>query len=626
MTYSTNESHAIFAGMVYKQLLIGALLLLLLSALGWRLFEMQVLDQQGYLLSAQRQQIEEVKQPAPRGEILDRNGVPLADSVPQYDVTFYVPEFPLTDWSWIPKLRQLLSLTGEATASWQDEITSAKPYTRVTLVRDIPLSRLMELAERGSEFPGIRIATGIKRSYPLAQATAQLLGYVGAISPAEFERLGPMGYRRDDMIGKGGLEAQYDASLRGNPGYQTLQIDHRGVVQARMTKPILLDPQTGETRPAEAPPQQGPALRTTIDAALQESIARLLQGYGGTAIVMDPYIGEIYAAVSLPSYDPNLFGGGAPASEVSALFEDPKKPMLNRFSGAYFVPGSTWKIVTALAGLEEQIITEHTSYYCDGVYHTQTKDFKCHKLTGHGSRNLLGAMADSCDDYFYQLGVGLGVDRISKWAKTFGFGEPTGIDLPGESAGLVPTSDWKRERRGEKWFVGDTIPYAIGQGYVLTTPLQMARAYALLANGGYLVTPHLNADSRPAPIEPQPTPKPENLEIIRRSLRMVVRGGTARGANFSDFQIAGKTGTADHVVGKRPHTWFASYAPYEKPQVVVVVMLESVGGKGGEAAWAFARQIYQLPQMRPYLGLQSPATPEEATQLASSTPNTGRSR
>lgn len=618
MTYAASDTHAVYAGMIRKQLTIGAVLLLTLGALSWRLFEMQVLDQQAYLLSAQTQRLEELEQPAPRGEILDRHGRTLADSVPQYDVTFYVPDIPLTDWTWMPRLTELLKLDPKLTSDWQELITKAKPYTRVVLVQDVPLARLIEIAERAPEFPGISIATGIKRSYPLAQATAHITGYVGQISPAEFERLGPMGYKRSDLIGKGGLEQQYDASLRGTPGYLTLEVDHRGRVQRRLMEPILLDPQTGESRPAETPPQQAPSLKTTLDAELQEGIARIMQGYAGSAVVMDVRTGELLAAVSLPSYDPNLFGAAASSSDVQTLWDDVNKPVLNRFSGAKFVPGSTWKIVTAIAGLEERVITEHTTFYCDGVYPTVTKDFKCHKLSGHGTEDLRRALADSCDDYFYQLGVALGPDRMAKWGAMYGFGDLTGIDLPGEVKGLVPTSTWKRENRGEKWYMGDTIPYAIGQGYVETTALQMARAYALLANDGFLVTPHLNAESRPEPVRPELVPDPKHLQIIREGLRMVVRVGTARGANFSDFAIAGKTGTADHTTGKRPHTWFASYAPYDQPQVVVVVMLDSEGGKGGEAAWAFSRKIYQVPAMRQYLGVADPSEEaiEELTRLS----------
>lgn len=614
MTYSANDTHEIYSGMIRKQLTLGAVLLCALGSLGWRLFDMQVLNQQAFLLDAQTQRLEELAQPAPRGEILDRHGRTIADSVPQYDVTFYVPDIPLTDWSWIPHLTELLKLDPKESEGWQEAITKAKPYTRVVLVQDAPLARLIEIAERAPDFPGISIATGIKRSYPFAQATAQLTGYVGQISPAEFERLGPMGYKRTDLIGKGGLEQQYDASLRGSPGYLTLEVDHRGRVQRPILKPILLDPQTGETRPAESPPQQGPTLNTTIDVELQEGIARIMQGYSGSAIVMDPATGELLAAVSLPSYDPNLFGAAASSSDVQALWNDMNTPVLNRFSGAKYAPGSVWKIVTALAGLEERVITEHTTFNCDGVYPTPTKDFRCHKLSGHGTEDLRHALADSCDDYFYQLGVGLGVDRISKWGENYGFGHPSGIDLPGEVTGLVPTSTWKRENRGEKWYMGDTIPYAIGQGYVETTPLQMARAYAFLANDGFLVTPHLNAESRPEPVRPELIPKPEHLQVIREGLRLVVTGGTARGVSFSDMDIAGKTGTADHTTGKRPHTWFASFAPYDEPKVVVVVMLESVGGKGGDQAYAFARKIYQIPALRQYLGVVDPA--EELPKIA----------
>lgn len=613
MSLTTTEQHQVYAGMVRKQMLIAGLLIIGLVGLGSRLFQMQVLEQERYIRAAQRNRLEEVPQPAPRGEILDRYDTVLAASVPQYDVTFYVPGTPLSDWTWIPALAALLRLPEGTTENWQELIEAAKPFTRVVLVKDVPLARLIELAERQAEYPGVTITTRTKRSYPLAQSASHLLGYVGAISPQEFERLGPMGYRRDDEIGKGGLEQQYDARLRGVPGHQYLEVDHRGRVQGRLLEPILLDPQTGLSLSAESPPQQGPALRTTLDAELQEGVARLMQGYRGAAIAMDVHTGELLAAVSSPSYDPNLFGPAAPVSDVKALFDDPHKPVLNRFMAGAYIPGSVWKIVTQLAGLEERLVTEQTTFYCDGVFTLANQEFKCHRLSGHGSQNATQAMANSCDEYYYQLGHKLGVDRISKWAHYFGFGEPTGIDLPQEAGALVPTSQWKRDTRGEKWFPGNTIHYSIGQGYVLITPLQLARAYALLANGGKLVTPHLNADLIPEQTAPPLEVDPKNLQIVRDGLRMVVRGGTGRGINFSDMEVAGKTGTADHVANQRPHSWFVCYAPYKDPKVVVVVLTESAGG-GGEVSLPIARQILRLPAMHKHLGLVEPADPTVLAQ------------
>jgi len=586
--------------MARRQALLGILILAGLVAIGLKLFQMQVLQQREFIEAAQRNRLEELPQPAPRGEILDRHGRVMATTLPRYDVTYYIPDTLPDDWSWIPRLVELLALSPEASEGWREAIEKAKPFTRVPLAEDVPLARLVELVERQAEYPGIGISTRTKRSYPYAQATSHLLGYLGRVSEPELKRLGPEWYQGIDQTGKGGLEEQYDAHLRGDPGYQYLEVDFRGRVQAVLTDPILLDPRTGESIPAAREAREGPALRTTIDAELQSQVAQAFTGYHGAAVVMDVHDGAVLAAVSAPTYDANLFAGKVSSETAKSLFATDESPVLNRWMGATFIPGSTWKIVTALAGLEEGVITEHTVLSCDGVFRTKGRNFHCHKLSGHGSENVRKALADSCDDYFYQVGVKLGADRISKYARLYGFGAKTGIDLPAEVAGLAPTTQWKLENRGGKWYQGDTLNYAIGQGYASVTPLQMAKAYSFLANGGHPVVPHLNADAAFEVPPVELTINPKHLRIIQEGLRLVVTGGTGRSAGTLPVPIAGKTGTADHVSGMKPHSWFASYAPYDNPQVTVVVIAESAG-HGSDAALPVVRKIYQLPAIQQYL-------------------------
>ncbi|MEO7993983.1 MAG: penicillin-binding protein 2 [bacterium] len=620
-----SDNHAILASMARRQMVIGLLIFMGLVGIAWRLFTLQIIEQKSYVAAAQNNRIEQIPKPAPRGEILDRHGKVLATTLPRYDVTYYISTPRDSTLTWVPELAQLLQVPEEQQAKWQKLITEGQPYTRVSLIEDVPLSQLIPVAERQADWPGVTISVSTKRSYPYAQATSHLTGYLGAITPAELERLGPLDYRATDLTGKGGLEQQYGTGLRGKEGWQSLEVDHRGRVQAVLTEPLVIDPQTGETREVFQRPQEGPPLHTTLDIDLQMGIADLFGSYRGAVVAMDVNTGEILAAYSNPAYDPNVFAADTVGQDIPKLFDDPSKPVFNRFLMGAYPPGSTFKVVVAMAGLEEHAVSPSTILNCDGVFHTPTHDFHCNSLSGHGAVTIERGIAVSCNEYFYQLGDKLGVDRISKYAEALGLGQRTGIDLPLERQGLVPTRDWKLQQYGEKWYQGDTLNYAIGQSKINVTPLQQAALYAFIANGGHPVVPHLNADAAPATPTITLQVRPETLATIRAGLRDVVTIGTARSINVNPvpgLMLAGKTGTADDVPGEKPHSWFISYAPYDHPQVVLVVIAEQAG-HGSDAALPVAKQIYRLKAMQRYLGMLpaeqlGPVVPQaKPTQLAS---------
>jgi penicillin-binding protein 2 len=332
-------------------------------------------------------------------------------------------------------------------------------------------------------------------------------------------------------------------------------------------------------------PQKGADLTLTIDMAAQREALRLMAGRRGALVVMDVNDGSVRAFVSSPTYDPNPLTWGISAREWSALVNDPDKPMMNRVIGGAYPPGSTFKVITAAGILMERVATTSTKVFCPGYFRIgdPPRNFRCWRRSGHGSEEIVGALRDSCDVYFYQNSVKLGIDKLIEWGRDFGVGERTGIDIPGESRGNIAGRDWKRNRLGESWYQGDTVNYAIGQGFLLMTPMQLARVYSAFANGGRLVVPRFNAGKRPEWHEVKLSKA--NMDIIKRGIRDVVTVGTGRRAGSFGVEIAGKTGTAQNSQGE-DHSSFVGYAPAgkaDKPKYVAVALIEG-GGSGSSVA------------------------------------------
>ena len=505
------------------------------------------------------------------------------------------------------------------------------PYRPALLKSDVPRDVAMILEEEHLDWPGVLVQAVPVREYLYGSLLSHVLGYIGPIPQEQAEAYSGLGYDlNQDLVGLTSIEYSFEQELRGKRGQKLVEVD----VAGREIRTV------GEPQPAIP----GHSLRLTLDLDLQEAMEESLQRQlkasfkkQGVAIAMNPKTGEILGMVSLPSYDNNAFTGGISTEELTELHKDPDHPLVNHAISGMFPPGSTFKIVPAAAGLEEEVITDATRLYCGGIlwlpnrYYPEdpslAQPFYCwihHDYHGrHGSLNLIPGLGQSCDIYFYQVGggyrdqfEGLGEERLGYYAELFGFGEHSGIDLRAESPGLVPTVKWKRVNYSESWVTGDTYNMAIGQGFVLATPLQVLNATAAVANGGTLYRPQLVSevvDSDGAIIQAfapdvirQVPVSSENLALVRQGMRYAVAGagGTARTLHVPGVAVAGKTGTAEFFIdrnkdgipdrdrkGNLPtHAWFTAFAPYNDPEIAVIVFVFG-GGEGSATAVPVANDI-----------------------------------
>jgi penicillin-binding protein 2 len=394
-----------------------------------------------------------------------------------------------------------------------------------------------------------------------------------------------------DLVGQAGIESQYNRALMGQDGYRRVIVNSRG-----------LEKDEAERRP----PKDGPSLTLTLDADLQRAMERAFQGRAGSAVALDPATGEVLAMTSTPAYDPNQFTMGVEPAVWNELKLDPDTPLMNRVLQGQYAPGSVFKIVMAVAGLEEGVISPTRSFYCPGYLSIYDNLFRCHKAEGHGMVNLRRALAQSCNVYFYHVGVQLEIDRIARYARLLGLGARTGVDLPAEAAGLVPSPEWKQRTQRLPWYAGETVSVAIGQGQLTVTPLQLARLTATVANGGRLVRPRLVKAFGGRTPEPEPPPelgiRPATLAAVNEGLCAVVNDqGTGWRARLEGIEVCGKSGSAQVVsharlsravstAGFQSHAWFVAFAPADQPRIALAVLVEH-GGGGGQAAAPVAREI-----------------------------------
>jgi penicillin-binding protein 2 len=459
----------------------------------------------------------------------------------------------------------------------------------VVVKADASLEDVAALEARRLELPEVAVDVVPLRSYPLASAAAHALGRVGEITERQIESQEFEGLEAGALVGQAGLESQYNRSLMGRDGFRRVVVNSRGV-------------EVGEAE--RQPPLDGPSLTLTLDSALQTAAEQAFAGRAGSAVALEPETGEILAMTSVPAYDPNTFTTGVDAALWGKLSTDSATPLMDRVIQGQYAPGSVFKIVMATAGLEEGVISPSTTFYCPGHLSVYNTVFRCARAAGHGLVNAQQALAQSCNVFFYQLGIRLEISRIAAWAKKMGLGAPTGVDLPHELGGLVPSPEWKQRTQRVQWYGGETVSVAIGQGQLSVTPLQLARLAALIANGGRLVRPHLVRSVGGVPIPSEPPPdlglKPETLAVIRAGMKDVVAGGTGWRARLEGVSVSGKTGSAQVVAKARleknpslvaivPHGWFVAFAPSEAPRIALAVLVEH-GGSGGEAA-ALAREI-----------------------------------
>ena len=548
------------------------------AAMTLQFFRLQVLEHGKYTLKSESNRLRPVPLPAPRGLILDRAGRVIAENVPGYSVLLlaYRQDSLRAMLRWLEPMVQL-----DSEAVWRVLARHRRaPYEPTLVVKDAPFALVAALEERRSVLPGLVIQTEPKRQYPDSGAIAHLVGYVGEVTEQELATPRFAQRRLGALVGKVGLERQYEDSLRGEDGVRFVEVDAVGRVVREQGAEAL-------------PPVTGHPLRTTIDLHLQRFVDSIWPRlYRGSLVAMDPRTGAILALYSYPFYDPNAFaGGGVPLELWRQLNDDPARPLLNRAIATRYPPASTFKLATALMGLERGLVRfdSRMPQPCRGGLRFGNRFFWCWKPEGHGSLDLVGAIASSCDVYFYQLGLKLGVAHMLEDGNALGFRSSSGIDLPGELTPAYPTGTEYYDRvygRG-RWTSALAINLSIGQGENAQTLINMVRFYATLANGGRVPTPYLVAPRRAPPAAAR---LPDSTFLgVRQALIAVVERGTARGIRLEALRLAGKTGTAQNPHGP-DHGWFVGFAPAESPTIVVGAIME-FGLHGTTAAPYVARVI-----------------------------------
>jgi penicillin-binding protein 2 len=540
---------------------------------------------------------------AERGGVFDRNGAPLLHNVPDFQVSVVPADLPENieeRRAIFLRLSTLLETQPEEIESKLEEFRIYPTYP-VVVATGLSQEQAVQVGVMASEVPAVTLRSGMRREYTSlvdAQSLSHVLGYTGRITKEELDALGSLSYSPSDVVGKSGIEKEYEVELRGIFGKRWIERDAHGN-QSNII--------------AEEPPVKGADLTLTLDLDLQkkaeEAVLNALKGTGlrrASVVALSPKTGEVLALVSLPGFDATLFSKGVSAKDYKALTDDPDHPLFPRASAGSLPSGSTFKIVVAAAALEEKMITAATTVFSDGGINVGQWFFPDWKAGGHGITNVTKAIAESVNTFFYIVGggyegrEGLGPERITEYAAKFGFGSRTGIDLPREGAGFLPSPEWKKEVKKESWYIGDTYHISIGQGDILVTPLQVAVATSVFANGGKLLEPSvLLSLARPGQAAIAREPKvvseqvvsPETISIIRQGMRQTTISGSARGLLGNlPFTVAAKTGTAQWNSRKTPHAWITLFAPYEDPEIVLTISVEE-GGEGSNLPQRIASDI-----------------------------------
>ncbi|MBL7158286.1 MAG: penicillin-binding protein 2 [Candidatus Omnitrophica bacterium] len=545
------------------------------------LFNAQVTNYKIYRGLSEKNRIRILPLVSPRGKIYDRSKKLLVSNRIAFTVGVVYQE--LGDKEKI--LRILSDKLGipEKKLSGKIEEAGINPFVPYSVADEVDKEKAIQLEEMKYKLQGVIVTARPMRDYLYGEKLSHVTGYLGKISKEELGKFRTYGYMLQDLVGKDGLEREYNEYLRGKSGGLQVEVDSKG----RQLRVLALKE-----------PAEGKDLYLEIDLELQDFCNDVLGEKSGAIIVMDPFTGGVLALASRPGYDPNAFVSSESAGEVNKILQDRALyPLLDRAIACAYPPGSVFKVVVAASVLDTGKLNETKTLFCGGSYRVGNRAFKCWKKPGHGTQSIREAIKNSCNVFFYQLGFIAGTDLLAEYARRFGFGEKTGIDLPGESAGFVPTIAWKKETLKESWFKGETANYAIGQGYLLVTPIQVLRMMAAVANGGELLVPHVVdrienvelSQGKPQKIDING----ESLEIIREGLRMVVNDphGTGIYGRVKGVVVAGKTGTAENSLGKA-HGWFSGFAPFEGPKLCLVVFVEH-GGKGGVGASMIARKVIE---------------------------------
>ncbi len=550
------------------------------------LFSAQILQGHDFRRKSEINRTRLIHLPAPRGAILDRHGVPLVQDQVGFELAVLPQELKDPNFTW----GRLQSVTGISAdlLSQRYALRLETPFSLVPLIQHLSAQEAFALEEKRWGIPGTLVRPVPERRYGLGPALGPVVGHLGLIDPMELTHLTPYGYTFRDWVGKDGLEQRYDRFLRGQDGGLQIEVDARG----RMVRQL-----------GYLPPRAGGSITISLDGRLQAFCYELLHEKEGAIIVMDPSTGEILALVSRPSFDPAAFLDSTKGKQIHRYLRHPDWPMFNRAIRSAVAPGSTFKVAVAYEALAEEKIQPHTTFECLGSYPLGRGLFHCWKQEGHGPQTVGQALEHSCNIFFFQAGRRLKAEGIGRAARLFGLGRRTGIDLPREENGFVPDPHWMRQTLKQPWMEGDTVSFAIGQGPLLVTPLQMVSLVTAIAMGGQMPQPHLikkmEGQKDQTVRRPRPIPvEPEALAWVKKGMEEVVASpsGTGRLAQLAGVQVAAKTGTAQVSRGIS-HAWYMGYAPAQKPRVSFVVFLEH-GGKGGEqAAWVARDLLVYLKEL-----------------------------
>ncbi|TVT32169.1 penicillin-binding protein 2 [Marinobacter vinifirmus] len=588
-----------------RALVMLVLVMLALGGLLARMYQLQIVEHEIYTTLSDKNRVQVQSVPPPRGLVYDRNNLLLAENRPVFSLTL-VPERIGSMDETLARLTEILSISDEDIERFQRRLNEPRrPFQEIPLSYDLNEEEIARMAVHRHRFPGVEVKAELVRYYPHSELTAHALGYVGRINRNELQRIDPVNYAGTNYIGKSGVERFYEKVLHGKVGYQHVETNARGRILRVLEREN---------------PVPGEDLQLHLDLRLQRKAHELLEGRRGAIIAIEPATGGILALASVPGFDANKFVTGISVKDYRDLSESIDKPLFNRALRGQYPPGSTIKPMMAVAALDSGVTTRERTIWDPGYFQLKEsgRRYRDWKRTGHGWVDLMDSVAESCDVYFYQIGVEMGVDVMYDYLSRFGFGEDATLDVAGALSGLLPSRDWKRAVRSEPWYPGDSVNMSIGQGFFLATPLQLATATALIANRGEWVEPRLLKDIRgDRPVEeflPASTHKPLDLknpddwEYVVDTMEEVMHGtrGTARGAaRGASYRMAGKTGTAQvFSLGEdeeydaeeirerlRDHALFVGFAPTDDPKIAVAIIVEN-GGGGSSVAAPVARGLF----------------------------------
>lgn len=595
-----HEEKRLTAQRVIVSILIFSLMILGLLA---RVAYLQIFDHQKYATLSDRNQLRLIPIPPPRGLIYDRKGNLLAHNIPGFHLAVIpeqVPDIKKT----LEEINKIIPIDAEQKESFLEKVARSPSHQRQLLKLKLQEEEVSRFAVNQYRFPGVFLAVDLIREYPYGSLFAHTLGYVGEATKQELSKLDQKRYSGAYQLGKSGLEKFYENKLQGEPGYQQVETDVRG-----------REVRTMNTIAAVA----GEDIHLTLDADLQQQVTKILQGKKGAIIVVNPQNGEILSMVSMPSFDPNLFVRGLNQETYQLLRDAPERPLFNRTIQGQYPPASTIKPIVGLAGLTAQKVTLNQKVFDPGFYQLNGvgRHYRDWMHQGHGWTDFEKSIRESCDIYYYVLAEKMGIQTLSTWLSDVGLGKQTGIDLPGEQKGLVPNASWKKKALGQVWYPGETLIAGIGQGYLLSTPLQLSTMASYIANRGKAFKPHLNKNAQLEPL-PELKADKQHWDAVFSAMSQVTshpRGTATRYFAGANFQAAGKTGTAqvfglkenekyNHATTAqhlRDHSLFIGFAPVEKPEIAVVVILENE-----RASAAVARQVMESYFLGPPYVKQEP--------------------